>query len=75
MDLIHQIEHNPDYGAKITLGHLFIAFFIRVFEGDHVNPIIMDVAQLGAWLIGIVVGCLTAVSYIKKLFEDKKHKR
>lgn len=72
MDIVHQIEHNPDLGAKITFTHFFIAIIIRIFEGNHVNPVIMDLAQLFAWLIGGLVGCLTAVSYIKRLFFDKK---
>lgn len=71
-DILHQIEHNPDLGAKITVTSLFISIFIRIIENDHVHPIIMDLAQLAAWLIGAFVGCLTAISYIKRLFFEKK---
>ena len=71
MDFVHQIEHNPDFGARLTAGHFFLALFIGILESDHVNPLVMDLAQLGAWLIAIVVGVLTSISYLKKIFSKK----
>jgi len=68
MDFIHQIDHDPSYGAKWTLCSFGISLFIqfKFLEGEHVNPIIMDIFQLGAWAVAIVVGTFTAVSYVKK---------
>lgn len=74
MDIIHNIDHDPEHGAGITFTWMCLALLINFFvefqiiTNDHVNPIIMDIFQLGAWAVAILVGTFTGISYIKKWF-------
>lgn len=78
MEIINHINHDPEHGAGVTFLSVSFALLIKFFiefnivSGDHINPIIMDSFQLGAWGVAILVGTLTAVSYLKKIFSKNK---
>jgi hypothetical protein len=73
----HQVENitdNPEMGTKITIAHFLIGLLINTFKEGHVNQLTMDIIQIVAWLVAIVVGILTIASYIKK-FQTKYKKK
>lgn len=66
---IEEINMHPEVGAKITMGHFCIGLFVSILKEGHINPLIMDVVQLFAWIVAIAVGCLTVVGYLVKFFK------
>ena len=65
------IINNPSSGAAITATALVASNILPIINGDHIDPFFMDVLQAGAWATTILVGILTAIGWIKKMFFDK----
>lgn len=65
------IINNPKAGAALTATSLAASNILPVINGDHIDPLFMDVLQAGAWATTILVGVLTAIGWIKKMFFDK----
>lgn len=65
------IINNPSSGAAITATALAASNVLPLINGDHIDPFFMDVLQAGAWATTILVGVLTAIGWIKKMFFDK----
>lgn len=65
---VNYLETNPEVGASLSIGHVFIAFFIQIFDSGRINPVIMDLFQLGAWTIAMIVGIISIIGFIKKAF-------
>lgn len=65
------IINNPKAGAALTATSLAVSNILPVINGDHIDPFFMDVLQAGAWGTTILVGLLTAIGWIKKMFFDK----
>lgn len=63
---IETIEMHPMAGTSITIGSVFIGAMIKIVDNGHINPVIMDIVQLGAWSTAILVGAFTIRSYVKK---------
>jgi hypothetical protein len=56
---INNIEANPEWGTRLFILHFFIGISLGLLKDGHINPLIMDVFQLGAWTTAIVVGFFT----------------
>lgn len=65
------IINNPKMGAAVTATSLAASNVLPIINGDHIDPFFMDVLQAGAWGTTILVGVLTAIGWIKKMFFDK----
>jgi hypothetical protein len=65
------IINNPSSGAAITATSLAASNILPIINGGHIDPFFMDVLQAGAWSTTILVGVLTAIGWIKKMFFDK----
>jgi hypothetical protein len=66
------IINNPSSGAAITATALAASNILPVINGEHIDPLFMDVLQAGAWGTTILVGILTIIGWIKKMFFDKR---
>ena len=66
------IINNPSSGAAVTATTLAASNILPIINGDHIDPLFMDVLQAGAWGTTILVGILTAIGWIKKMFFDKQ---
>lgn len=68
--MIHElqttIDTHPMAGTTITMGSILIGISLKIIEAGHINPLIMDFFQLGAWSTAIIVGAFTVRSYVKK---------
>lgn len=69
--IIDTIINNPKTGALATASSLAASNILPIINGDHIDPLFMDVLQAGAWATTILVGVLTAIGWIKKMFFDK----
>lgn len=65
------IINNPKTGAAVTATTLAASNILPIINGDHIDPLFMDVLQAGAWATTILVGALTTIGWIKKMFFDK----
>lgn len=63
---INTIESNPIIGTRLTILSAGTGFLINLVKDGHINPLIMDVLQAGAWGTAIGVGLFTMISYVKK---------
>ena len=69
---VNYLETNPEVGASLSIGHVFIAFFIHFIDNGRISPIVMDLFQIGAWSIAMVVGVISIIGFFKKAFESNK---
>lgn len=69
---VNYLETNPEIGASVSIGHVFIAFFINFIDRGRISPIVMDLFQLGAWSIAMIVGIISIIGFFKKAFESNK---
>lgn len=65
------IINNPKAGAIVTGTSLAASNVLPILNGDHIDPLFMDLLQAGAWITTIFVGVLTTIGWIKKMFFDK----
>ena len=65
------IINNPKAGAALTATSLAASNILPVINGDHIDPFFFVFLQAGAWGTTILVGLLTAIGWIKKMFFDK----
>lgn len=63
---IENIENHPETGASLTVAHVLLAMVVKLIDNGHINPLIMDIFQLLAWCVAIVVGILTIIGFTKK---------
>lgn len=71
LSITDTIINNPKVGAVVTASTLAASNVLPVINGDHIDPLFMDILQAGAWATTILVGILTAIGWIKKMFFDK----
>ncbi len=72
MALIDYIEHHPSIAFCVGIVHIGLARFLHSVE---IPLIVMQLFQIGAWTITIVVGLITIYGFIKKLHDGKSKKR
>jgi hypothetical protein len=60
------IVESPITGTVITGGSLAASHLLPLISQGHVNPMVMDLLQVGGYLTTIVVGLFTIYGYIKK---------
>lgn len=66
------LQTHPIVGSVITIGCIFVSAFIKfitfspVFIEVGLPLIVMDIAQLLAWLSAVVVGVITVFGFFKK---------
>lgn len=63
---VNYIETNPNVGATLSISHVFIAFFIHIFDNGRINPVVMDLFQIGAWSVAMIVGVISIIGFLKK---------
>lgn len=73
LSITDSIINNPKAGAIVTASTLAASNILPIINGDHIDPLFMDFLQAGAWLTTILVGVLTAIGWIKKMFFDKNN--
>lgn len=71
LSITDTIINNPKVGATVTAATLAASNILPIINGDHIDPLFMDLLQAGAWATTIFVGILTAIGWIKKMFFDK----
>jgi hypothetical protein len=57
---------SPITGTVITGGSLAVSHLLPLIYEGHVNPMVMDLLQVGGYCTTIVVGMFTIYGYIKK---------
>jgi len=57
---------SPLTGTVITGGSLVASHLLPLIYEGHVNPMVMDLLQVGGYCTTIVVGMFTIYGYIKK---------
>jgi len=62
---------SPITGTIITGGSLAVSHLLPLVYEGHINPMVMDLLQVGGYLTTIVVGMFTIYGYIKKLKQAK----
>jgi len=71
------IQANPKLGALISFSALGITklfTFISFVEKGHINPIYIELFQIGGYVTTMTVGLFTILGYSKK-FNDGKDKK
>lgn len=67
------LGHHPIVGAFITGIHLFVGIILNV-TATEIPKIVMQSAQLTAWIVAIVAGCMTSYGVWKTHHGKKKNK-
>jgi hypothetical protein len=65
------IFNSPKNGAIATATTLTASHLVPFIYNGHINPLYMDIMQLGGYTTTVVVGFFTIISYIKKLKNEK----
>jgi hypothetical protein len=65
------IVESPITGTIITGSSLVASHILPIVYEGHLNPLVMDLLQVGGYLTTIVVGMFTIYGYIKKLKQPK----
>lgn len=69
--LTDTIINSPKIGAIATSSTLAASHLVPFINNGHINPIIMDLMQLGGYTTTIIVGIYTIIGYIKKSKNEK----
>lgn len=65
------LVENPLTGTVVTGTSLVASHLLPFIDGDHVNPLFIELLQVGGYCTTIVVGMFTIYGYIKKLRHSK----
>ena len=60
------IINSPKNGAIATATTLTASHLVPFIYNGHINPLYMDIMQIGGYITTIIVGLFTIRSYIKK---------
>jgi len=63
MNLVNYIEHHPSIAFVVGAIHLGLAHSLDSLE---IPSIVMQVFQIGAWVVTILVGCISIYGSYKK---------
>jgi hypothetical protein len=60
------IFNSPKNGAIATASTLVASHLVPFINNGHINPLYMDIMQLGGYTTTVIVGIYTIIGYIKK---------
>ena len=60
------IINSPTNGAIATATTLVASHLVPFIYNGHINPLYMDLMQLGGYTTTVIVGIYTIIGYIKK---------
>ena len=60
------IINSPINGAIATATTLVASHLVPFIDNGHINPLYMDLMQLGGYTTTVIVGIYTIIGYIKK---------
>lgn len=71
--ILDTFQHNPKVGVIVTGSSFVGANIVRFIDGGHINPIIIELFQIGGYATTMLVGLFTIIGYIKR-FRNKDGK-
>lgn len=72
MALIEYIEHHPAIAFCVGIAHIGFARYLNTIE---IPIFVMQLFQIGAWSITVLVGLITIYGFIKKTYDEKNAKK
>lgn len=66
----HYFGQHPYVGSFIACFHLLVGATMNIAEPE-IPKIVMQSAQLGAWIIAMAAGCMTIYGVYKKYHSNK----
>lgn len=64
------VQANPKVGTAVTGAALAASQSLLLMQNGHINPVIIELFQIGGYATTMLVGVFTVLGYVKK-FRNK----